>query len=153
MRGVEIFEEVHVAIVVIGRVEENEVGNQVAGGQFFEAAFGVGQDHFDAGANIEGFEVLAREAYGGGIAVDEENFAGASADGFDSDGAGAGVKVDEKRIFDGGAEDVEERFAEAVAGGADAQEAWGAKAAAAIFSGDDSHDLVRRGVQQFILSS
>jgi hypothetical protein len=96
---------------------------------------------------------LARETDAGGIAVDEENFAGASADGFDSDGAGAGVEVDEEGIFDGRAEDVEESFAEAVAGGADAQEAWGAKASAAIFSGDYTHELVRRGVRQFTPNS
>src|ERR1700735_57761 len=153
MGRVEIFQEVPVAVVVIRRVEEDEVGDQVASGEFFEAALGVGRYHFDAGANVEGFEVLAHEAYAGGVAVDKENFASAAADGFDSDGAGAGVEIDEERIFDGGAEDVEERFAQAIAGGADAQEAGSAKAAAAIFSGDYSHDLVRRGVRQFILSS
>src|SRR6202046_3312769 len=99
MRCVEIFEEVHVAVVVIGWVEKNEVGDQVASGEFFEAALGVGQDHFDAGANIEGFEVLAREADGGGLAVDAAIFASASADSFASHCAGAGGELDEEHTL------------------------------------------------------
>jgi hypothetical protein len=96
----------------------------VAGGKFVEAAFGFGGDYFYSSGNFQGFEILADQADGGGVAVDEEDVASASADGFDSDGAGAGVKIDEEGIGDGWAEDVEERFAEAVAGGADFERAW-----------------------------
>lgn len=142
MRGVEIVEDIHVVIVAIRRVEKNEVGDQVASSEFFKAAFGVGFNYFYASANVEGFEILTHQTYAGGIMVDEEDFAGATADGFNPDCAGAGVEIDEQRIFDGRAEDVEEGFAEAVAGGADAREAWSSEAAAAIFSSDYSHDVL-----------
>src|ERR1700689_5067292 len=153
MRYVEIFQEVRIAGVGIGRIEENKVGDEVASGEFIEATHGVGCDYFYAGANIEGCEVLAHQANAVGIAVNEENFARASADGFDSDCASAGVQVDEERVFDGRAENVEERFAQAVAGGADAQEPWSSQLAAAVFSGDYAHDLVRRGTRQFTPAS
>ena len=42
MRYVEIFQEVRIAGVGIGRIEENKVGDEVASGEFIEATHGVG---------------------------------------------------------------------------------------------------------------
>ena len=140
VRGVEIFEDFRAAAVVVRRVQENKVGDEVTIGKFIESAFGVGGEYFDAAGNLQGFEILANQADGSWIAVDEENFASATADGFNSDGAGAGVKIDEQGLLDGRAEDVEERFSETIAGGTDLEGVWSFQAAAAIFSGDDSHE-------------
>ena len=42
VRGVEIFEDFDATIVVVGRIQENKIGNQMAAGKFVESALGIG---------------------------------------------------------------------------------------------------------------
>ena len=66
VRGVEIFEDFRAAVVVVRRIQENKIGDEVTGGKFIESAFGVGGEYFDAAGNLQGFEILANQADGSG---------------------------------------------------------------------------------------
>ena len=104
----------------VGWIEEEEIGEQAAGGNFFQAAQSWGLDQLRGGPNVERFEIFADQARGFGARFDEDCFARAAADGFDAYGAGSGEEVNEEGIFYGRAENVEEGFAQAIAGGAKA---------------------------------
>jgi len=127
----------------VGGIEEDEIGEQVAGCHSFQAAQGGSFDQFGALADFESVEVVADQARGFGVRFDEDCFARAAADGFDAYGAGAGEQVHEEGVFECWAEDVEQGFTQAIAGGPEALCPGAFQRAAAIFSGDYTHGLFR----------
>ena len=123
VRGVEQCEDLLVlGGFFVGRVEEDKIGEPMAGRHFFQAADSGSFDQLGC-EDVEGFEVFADQSRGLRVGFDENCFARAAADGFDANGAGSGEEVNEQRVLERGAEDVEEGFAQAIAGGAKAKRA------------------------------
>jgi len=140
MRGIEKFEDAEMLVAFgVGRIEKNEIGEQMAGGEDSEGAKRVVLHDGCAFADVEREEIFAYQASRGRMRFSEEDFAGAAAESFDADCTGASEEVDEEGAFDGRAENVEESFAESIAGGTEAQRFRTLEAATAKFSGDDAH--------------
>src|SRR5208282_3828095 len=127
--------------LLVGGIEEQNVGRLAGLGQLREAAANLSGDHLDALGDSEALEVFADQRNGGAVFFQKHYEAGAAAGRFDADSAGAGVAVYEEAARNARLQDVEEGFSQAVAGGTQRHAVGARDAAAAVFAGDHSHNF------------
>src|SRR5579862_165767 len=102
-------------LVLVRRIEKDEIGHPVARRKFLESFLGGNGQHLGGAVHPERREILLNQSRARRVPFDENHFFRAAADRLDPDRAGARIEVDEKRILHGRAENIEQRLAQTVA--------------------------------------
>src|ERR1039457_485499 len=107
VRCIEKFEDAHMlALLFVGRIEKNEIRDQMTRRKLFQPGQSLGFDQFGAATYPETREIPASEPRRLRIRLDEDYLAPSSANRFDADSARPGIQIDEKRICNGGPDNV-----------------------------------------------